>query len=64
MAIKTRKGVITHNNKKTHLGQPVRLTKYYGPKHNGILCPLNPETGDMYFKANGDVVTYMEYTST
>ena len=62
--IKSRKGQISINMTKTYNGQPVRLTKYYKAKGGSIMCPLNPETGEMFFKENGDPVTYGEYTST
>ena len=62
--IKSRKGQISINMTKTYNGQPVRLTKYYKAKGGSIMCPLNPETGEMFFKVNGDPVTYGEYTST
>ena len=47
--IKSRKGQISINMTKTHNGQPVRLTKYYKARGGAIMCPLNPETGEMFF---------------
>ena len=62
--IKSRKGQISINMTKTYNGQPVRLTKYYKAKGGAIMCPLNPETGELVYKDNGEVVTYGEYSST
>lgn len=62
--IKSRKGQTSINMTKTYNGQPVRLTKYYKARGGAIMCPLNPETGEMFFKDNGDPVTYGEYSST
>jgi|TARA_A100001011_G_C14098187_1_gene751594 hypothetical protein len=58
------RGVRSIHIQKTHNGVPVRLTKYYKGKGGAVMCPLNPETGELFYKENGDVVTYGEYSST
>ena len=58
------RGVQSIHIHKTHNGVPVRLTKYYKSKGGAVMCPLNPETGELFFKDTGEVVTYGEYSST